>query len=210
MVIFILVVTIAGMAAMIALQQRTNHWIYSLSNFEAISADVNPDGTPTHNVTETVVSYDDEFDKSQPIKPSNKEYHISYSRIFQLFLGSPIVEEIVIRVILYGIINKRIRNPLGSMIWTNSIFAILHFFNAFQSTADAYTFFQVNLTFHLINFCKMVAGFLLGLFYSTRYYLTDNLFENVALHVINNLSAIFIPIQTTFKDIYPDFILPSM
>lgn len=56
----------------------------------------------------------------------------------------------------------------------------------------------------------MVAGFLLGMFYSTRYYLTQNLFENIALHAINNLSAILIPIQTTFEDIYPDFILPSM
>lgn len=52
MVVFILFITIAGILAMIALQRRTNHWIYSLSNFEAISADLDPNGAQ-QNVTTT-------------------------------------------------------------------------------------------------------------------------------------------------------------
>jgi hypothetical protein len=43
MVLFVGAVTLAGIALMIALQTKTNHWIYSLSNFEAISTDVKPE-----------------------------------------------------------------------------------------------------------------------------------------------------------------------
>ncbi|KAL0480515.1 leuS2 [Acrasis kona] len=190
MVMYVFCITMVGVAAMVAIQYQTGHWIYSLSNFETISVDMKPKTVNTETLNVTLIS-----DKAIPTQAKSDRY-ISYSRIFQLFVGSPIVEELLFRVILFFTIYKRINKPITSMVAANLVFSGLHLVNILMKSGNAYTFFQ------------MVAGFLLGMFYSTRYFLTLNFAENILLHMINNLSAIFIPVQITFEDVYPDFIVP--
>ncbi|KAL9654322.1 hypothetical protein ABK040_010353 [Willaertia magna] len=210
----LLVITMigVGMGLMIYFQYKNNEWIYSLSNFKEIKRDVeNPFGLFGSN--ETVVNSEPNLEEDMqsfeetPIAVGStlnntmndiEESKVDYLKMIQLLIGAPIVEEIILRVVLVHMFFRRTGRPVISFIMTNLLFAALHIFSMQSSwnVSKVYTYFQV------------FSGFIIGMFYSTRYYITENLLENALLHVANNISAIFIPITLTFSDIYPKYIVP--
>lgn len=220
----ILVVSVIaiGMALMVWFQYRNNQWVYSLSNFKAIKRDTkNPFGLFGTNETDVettseviedseVASFVSEDTllttnltagnnaSTTPVPDLNEENsQVDYLKMIQLLIGSPIVEEIILRVVLVHMFFRRTGKPIVSFFMTNLLFAMLHMFSINWGASELYTYFQV------------LAGFILGMFYSTRYYLTENLTENAMLHIANNISAIFIPVTLKFEDVYPNYIVPS-
>ncbi|KAG2386587.1 hypothetical protein C9374_002331 [Naegleria lovaniensis] len=217
----ILVVSVIaiGMALMVWFQYRNNQWVYSLSNFKAIKRDTkNPFGLFGTNETDVATNLEtannEESDVASfvsedtiltanttnmttPFPDLNEEgSQVDYLKMIQLLIGSPIVEEIILRVVLVHMFFRRTGKPIVSFFMTNLLFAVLHMFSINWGASELYTYFQV------------LAGFVLGMFYSTRYYLTENLIENAMLHIANNISAIFIPVTLKFQDVYPNYIVP--
>jgi len=207
--IIVILTIIIGMGLMVWFQYQNNQWIYSLSNFKTIKRDTNnPFGL--FGTNETVVSesaVEEEIqnfvadvnvtESTNLLELESDISYVDYLKMLQLLLGAPIVEEIILRVVLVHMFFRRTGRPIVSFVMTNLLFAVLHIFSFQWGASEVYTYFQV------------FAGFILGMFYSTRYYLTENLSENALLHIANNMSAIFIPVTLKFADVYPNYIAPS-
>ena len=123
---------------------------------------------------------------------------VDYGRVFHLLFGAPLIEEVVLRIALTTVIQRRLGTVISSIVWTNVIFSSLHIVNALHNASSSYTLFQV------------FAGFILGTFYSTRLYITGNLYESLTLHILNNMAAIWIPISITWTDTFPHFSVPLL
>jgi membrane protease YdiL (CAAX protease family) len=121
---------------------------------------------------------------------------IDYLRTWQYLVGAPVIEEIILKVIMITVIFRRTKDILFSIFAANTSFAALHLINALQHASKYYVVFQA------------VAALELGLFFSTRYILSQNLFESITLHVLNNATAIWIPINITQEQLYT--YLPSI
>lgn len=134
--------------------------------------------------------------KVNETEPFVVKQFVDYGRVFHLLFGAPLIEEVVLRIALTTVIQRRLGTVISSIVWTNVIFSSLHIVNALHNASNSYTMFQV------------FAGFILGTFYSTRLYITGNLFESLALHILNNMAAIWIPITITWTDIFPHFSFP--
>jgi hypothetical protein len=94
-------------------------------------------------------------------------------------------------------LTQRTKNLSFSLLFTNISFSALHLINLLRGSSIFYNTFQI------------VMAVLIGLFYSTRYYLTYNLYEIVVLHMMNNLFAMFIPIDLDSKTLNPWFYFSS-
>lgn len=201
--LFVFFISICGVLALYSIQQRTGHWIYSTENLNKnVTREVDDPSIllPSSNIENSMDEDDiDVIDDSVvdivPRRNITLEF-VDYERIFHLVFGAPMIEEVVLRIALTTVIQRRLQTVMSSIIWTNVIFSSLHVINALQNASSSYTMFQV------------LAGFILGTFYSTRLYITGNLYESLSLHVLNNLTAIWIPVTLTWKDIIPDFALP--
>jgi membrane protease YdiL (CAAX protease family) len=121
---------------------------------------------------------------------------IDYLKLLQLTIGAPILEEIILRCVLFYLFKKRTSSVISSIVLTNILFSLLHVFSIEWEASDFYTLIQV------------ISAFIVGMFYGTRFYLSGNLIENITLHILNNLTAIFIPINLTFNDLYPKYMIP--
>lgn len=95
------------------------------------------------------------------------------------------------------ILIKRVGDVLFSVLFTNLCFSSLHIVNVLRDASNFYTMFQI------------LMAVLIGMFYSTRYYLTNNVIEVITLHVINNLFASLVPIDIKSEELYPYFYYPS-
>eukprot|EP01080_Neovahlkampfia_damariscottae_P001274 gene1274-11361_t len=160
-ILIVFILSVIGLIFLLLIQYQTNTWIYSTSNF--------------------IVEECDE-------KTNTCETAIAYFKILQLLIASPIIEEVVLRVILFTLY-------LSSLLFTNISFSALHLVNLLRGSSVFYSIFQITM------------AVIIGLFYSTRYYITYNLYEIVSLHMLNNLFAIIIPIDLDSKVLYPWFYL---
>ena len=205
--ILVILTIIIGMVLLVWYQYQNNEWIYSMSNFTAIKRDTkNPFGffgneteieAPIEDDITSFVSETETINTTIPNLLEQEGTQVDYLKMIQLMIGSPIVEEIILRVVLVHMFFRRTGRPVVSFVMTNTLFAVLHMFSVNWGASYVYTYYQV------------LAGFVLGMFYSTRYYLTENLAENALLHIANNVSAIFLPVTLTFDDIYPKYVIPG-
>jgi membrane protease YdiL (CAAX protease family) len=183
--VFVLLLIIGGVVALYSIQSHTGKWLYSTANLETVFEKEIP-----------LTTNEDVIDIEGTGTNVTRELFVDYGRIFHLVFAAPMIEEIVLRIGLTTVIQRRLQTVVSSIVWTNIIFSSLHVVNALQEASSSYTLFQV------------FAGFVLGTFYSTRLYITGNVLESFVLHVMNNLAAIWIPMSLTWKDIVPDFIIP--
>jgi membrane protease YdiL (CAAX protease family) len=167
-VITVFVLSVLGCAGVIVLQWTLNHWIYSPANY--INVECTEEGCKTA---------------------------LAYTKFIQILIGSPIIEEVILRIILFTLFASRTGDVLFSIITTNLCFSLLHIVNVMSDTSSFYNVFQV------------LMALLIGMFYSTRYYITGNAIEVILLHGINNLFASLVPISITGADLYPWFYFPS-
>ena len=190
--VFVLFLCVVGVITLYTIQDRTGKWIYKTSNMDAI--------VTTEEPITTNVEVMDDIDSVEDVIAPNVTVHqnvfIDYGRVLHLVFAAPLIEEVVLRIGLTTVIQRRLQTVMSSIIWTNIIFSGLHIVNAVQHASSSYTLFQV------------FGGLLFGTFYSTRLYITGNLLESLALHIANNIAAIWIPITLTWKDVVPDFIAP--
>jgi membrane protease YdiL (CAAX protease family) len=136
------------------------------------------------------------YDFSNYLTIDKENIAIAYSKVLQMIIASPIMEEVILRVILFTLLLQRTRNVIFSIIFTNIGFSALHVVNMWRDTSSFYTIFQI------------LFAFVVGNYYSTRYFITDNLVEMVSLHIINNFFASFVPITLKYEDLYPYFLIP--
>ncbi len=172
------------------LQYSTNDFVWDVSNFQFFQ-------TPTsqHDASSTVASTEEEI-LQQHSPTEHSMFQIDYIKLFQLFIGSPIIEEIILRVVLFEIVKRRTSNIWQSAVAASFAFASLHFLSVFQAASVSFVYFQV------------FVAFLFGMFYSQRYYLTGNIMEPILLHICNNLTSMFLPITITWSDLIPKFVVP--
>lgn len=120
-----------------------------------------------------------------------------YDKVVLFLFGSPVLEELLIRLILTMVFRRRTGDSvLWTILYTNFCFSSMHLWNQLSSASDLFTFIQA------------IIAFVIGCFYSTRYYVTGNIFEVIILHFMNNLSGMFVPLNLKWDMIYPYFILP--
>jgi len=127
-----------------------------------------------------------------------KSVAIDYIRSIQLLIGSPIIEEIVLRDILYRLIYSRTKNVLMGFVGANACFSALHIINMLVNASGFYAAFQV------------VAAFIVGMWFSTRLYLTQNVIEVILLHVANNLFASFLKVEITFAEMELPYLISGL
>jgi membrane protease YdiL (CAAX protease family) len=192
-VFLMFLISVCGVLALYNIQQRSGRWLYSTEN-------LNKNITRELPIFETadISSNEEEDPMGSNLKNTRlaNETVLDYGRVFHLLFGAPLIEEIVLRIALTTVIQRRLQSTIPSIIWTNVIFSLLHVINIMQNASSSYTLFQV------------FTGFILGTYYSTRMYITGNLFESLALHIMNNLTAIWIPVTITWKEIIPHFSIP--
>lgn len=218
--LLVVLITICGVISLYSIQERNNRWIYGTSNLEKnvtlVSQEPMLSSNNNNNIQQQeeiktlfIVEEDGEDDDfmqggstttpTTPLQnttPSVTQQFVDYGRVFHLLFGAPLIEEVVLRIALTTVIQRRLGTVISSIVWTNVIFSSLHIVNALHNASNSYTMFQV------------FAGFILGTFYSTRLYITGNLYESLTLHILNNMAAIWIPITLTWKDIIPHFSFP--
>jgi len=221
-VYFIFLVSTVGFLLLVCYQASTNRWIFSFENYLTTECTSLSNSTttssssvakqlsepPTVNPFESITSDSDSapiiatlletpiVNKSSSTIQAHCKVAINYVKMFQLVIGSPIIEEVILRIILFTLFLSRTRLVLFSIIMTALSFSSLHVVNMLRSTSTFYVAFQV------------LASFIIGIYYSCRYYLTGNVFEIVALHGINNFFAAFLPLTIDFKTLFPYYFLP--
>mmetsp|Transcript_10677 Transcript_10677/g.39889 ORF Transcript_10677/g.39889 Transcript_10677/m.39889 type:complete len:329 (+) Transcript_10677:1-987(+) len=123
----------------------------------------------------------------------------TYDRVILFLFGSPLLEELLMRVILTMVFRRRTGDSvLWTVLYTNFCFSAMHVWNRLSHASDVFTFLQC------------IIAFVIGCFYSTRYFVTGNVFEVIVLHFANNLSGMFVPVDLSWEDVYPYFIVPIL
>eukprot|EP01083_Nonionella_stella_P013247 37327_1 len=126
---------------------------------------------------------------------------LNYYRMFDLFICSPIREEIVHRGLVFLLLYRHV-NPMNyshnqqrnsnytksnliavqrTIIVSGIVFGSIHAFNLFDTTySKPYVMAQI------------IVGCIVSFFYSLRMVITTSLWEPIVLHIINNVFAAFI------------------
>lgn len=102
---------------------------------------------------------------------------VDFMKTFDALIFAPVQEEFFHRFILFTVIHNRLSNPIVSIGLTNFFFAFTHVFGTERTI------------YSLLQFC---GAFLIGCFYSLRFYRTQSIWEPIYLHVINNTFSIFV------------------
>jgi len=106
-------------------------------------------------------------------------------KVSNFLIFTPILEELVFRGILTYILATRIQHKGKCILFSNLIFGLFHLVNLFGSS---YSFWYVLL--------QVFLGMEIGLFYGCQFLLSQNIWECIILHMVNNITSSFLPATT--------------
>eukprot|EP01084_Bolivina_argentea_P144271 253171_1 len=136
------------------------------------------------------------FTVSNIIDPLSNTFN--YYRMFDLFICTPIREEIVHRGLIFLLLYRHV-NPMNytnrnsnynksnliaikrCIIISGIVFGLIHIINLFDTTFS-----------HEYAMVQIMVGCIISFFYTMRMIITTTLWEPIILHMINNMFSVFI------------------
>mmetsp|Transcript_5161 Transcript_5161/g.8496 ORF Transcript_5161/g.8496 Transcript_5161/m.8496 type:complete len:186 (+) Transcript_5161:534-1091(+) len=117
-----------------------------------------------------------------------------YGRLIEIFIVSPIREELVFRGVIMHILYNRYPSGLVAALWSGVFFGLVHLINIANSKFS-----------RLYIIAQVFLGWQIGFFYALRSYRSGSLWEAIIFHMCNNLAAIFAPFDLDISDPFIKF-----